>query len=328
MNFRTELNILPSKQKLSHNDGIFLIGSCFSQNIGEYLKSYKFDVHINPFGNIYNPVSIANVIEMTCALDRVNENDMWESHGVFVHPSFHSTLGRLDIDEAIRAINSTIEQTHLLLQSARTIIITLGTSLAYRYKSTMQLVANCHKVPAAMFDPVVIDIDHGTDVLGLALGVLRRLNPSINIVLTISPVRHIKDGIIQNARSKAGLIGMVDQLQKSEQSITYFPSYEWMMDDLRDYRYYEDDMIHPNGQAIAYIWAKFKDHYFDAETKILLDKIDQINKACRHKPFNPNSKEHKKFCQVTIRQINQLVSLYPELDFSAELDLLSTQQDD
>lgn len=322
MHFRTELNIPPAKQKIDHNETVLLIGSCFSQNISERLQKYKFKCISNPFGTVFNPVSISKLIQYTCDRKVFSNESLQNSQGVWVHPDFHSVLSDVDKDTALDKINRTIENIHVLLSEVKYIFITLGTVTAYRQKSDESIVANCHKINPAAFTKETIQPEDGYIKLATALNLLKKMHPQINIVTTVSPVRHIKDGIIENARSKASLLRIVEMLEGNDTGITYFPSYEWVMDDLRDYRFYEADLIHPNDQAIDYIWEKFVTHYFTPETVHLMEKIDRITQSCSHRPFNAHSDQHQRFILEVKSQIRQLQISFPELNFDREMAAL------
>ncbi len=322
MHFRTELNIPPAKQKIDHNDTVLLIGSCFSQNISERLQKYKFKCISNPFGTVFNPVSISKLIQYTCESMVFGTESLQNSQGVWVHPDFHSVLSDVDKDIALDKINRTIKDVHDLLSDVKYIFITLGTMTAYRLQSDGSIVANCHKIHPTAFTKETIQPEEGYDKLATALNNLKKMFPQINIVTTVSPVRHIKDGIIENARSKASLLRIVSMLEGKETGITYFPAYEWVMDDLRDYRFYEADLIHPNDQAIAYIWEKFVTHYFSSETVHLIEKIDRIIRSCSHRPFNVHTDQHQQFILEVKTQIQQLQLSFPKLNFDREIETL------
>lgn len=232
------------------------------------------------------------------------------SQGIWVHPDFHSSLGHTDATQAHTQINQTLERVHDLLKSADFLFITLGTMIGYQMIDTNEIVANCHKLPASQFTKTESTLEECFSILDPLFVQLWDNNPDLNIVLTVSPVRHIKDGIIKNSRSKAKLIMLCDQLVNSHPKVSYFPAYEWMVDDLRDYRFYEKDLIHPNEQAIDYIWEKFGAVYFEPKTTDLLQKIEKINRAKQHKPFNPESIEHQMFISKLHEDINALESKY------------------
>jgi len=323
MNFRTELCIPPAGQKINHNDIILLLGSCFSQNIGERLQKYKFKCISNPFGTVFNPVSISKLIQYACDKKTFGTDSLQNAQGVWVHPDFHSSFGDIEKDKVLQDINKTILTVHNLLVESTFLFITLGTVTAYKQISDQTIVSNCHKIHPSAFSKISIKTEEGYNALSEAIDFLIDLNPDIHIVFTVSPVRHIKDGIIENSRSKATLIKIVEMLEENYKQITYFPAYEWMMDDLRDYRFYGSDLVHPNEQAIDYIWDKFRNHYFSAETSALTDVISKILQSCSHKPFNFSSEPHQKFIRELILQIQQIQKLHPQLNFDKELDMLN-----
>lgn len=323
MIFRTELSISPSNYHIQHTDEIITVGSCFSQHIGHRLQKYKFKCISNPFGTVFNPVSISRVIQMACTNEKVQSASLAKTHGIWVHPDFHSTLSHWDQKIAVKNINDTISSIHIAIKSAKYLFITLGTSWAYRQKSNDQIVANCHKMEASSFLKVNIDIEEGYKALFTSFQTLMKINPEISIILTISPVRHIKDGIVENSISKARLHGMAEKLMSYFDNISYFPAYEWMIDDLRDYRFYDADMIHPNEVAVDYIWNKFADHYFCADVKLLNKKIEVIALALQHRPSQPTSPEHLTFCKKQLENINELIQKHPHLDFNEERRMFS-----
>ncbi|MBC7884788.1 MAG: GSCFA domain-containing protein [Saprospiraceae bacterium] len=323
MEFRTELNIPISDFKIGYNDPILMLGSCFSQHIGERLQYYKFKCNVNPFGTIFNPVSIAKLITYVSNCTSVLPDELILSHGIYVHPDFHSVLSDENEEMALIKINSAIAETNTFMKQARFVFLTPGTSVAYKSNKTGAVVANCHKLPASNFTKINIGIQEGVNVLIQLINDIHKINPDIKIIFTVSPVRHTKEGLIQNARSKARLINMVELIQSEYNEIAYFPSFEWMMDDLRDYRYYDADLIHPNETAINYIWEKFCTHYFSDETNVLLKEIKKIKLAVGHKPFSKNSNDFKEFCTTNLNEIHSLKSRYPNLDFDHEISWLN-----
>ncbi|MBK9735459.1 MAG: GSCFA domain-containing protein [Saprospiraceae bacterium] len=323
MDFRTILNIGPSDNKIDHGCKFLLIGSCFSQNIGLRLKHNKFDCLVNPFGTIFNPVSIAKVITRACKNDKINLNDLIVSQDIYVHSEYHSQLSDVNPEVTSYKINEAIGQTYEYLSDTNIIFITLGTSTAYRSLLTGEIVANCHKIPAASFKKVDISIEESFYILKEMISEVKLLNPKIRVIFTISPVRHTKDGIIQNSRSKAKLVETICRLQDSDESIEYFPAFEWMMDDLRDYRFYEKDLIHPNEIAIDYLWEKFCHHFFDPETIIINKKIENLMHSIHHRPLNPASENHRAFINQLIHEIENLKLLHSFIHFDEELAELS-----
>ncbi len=322
MLFRTELRIPESVHKISHHHKILLLGSCFSQNIGDRLQKYKFKSISNPFGTIFHPVAIAKALKYTIEKKLISEDELLLSQGVYVHPDFHSMLSDVNKAGAAQKINHTIATMHEELKETSYVFITLGTSTGYRLRSTGELVANCHKMPPSMYVKEEVATDEITRQLDHAVRQLREISPDIQIILTVSPVRHIKDGIIENTRSKARLINCIETLVGANSGVSYFPAYEWMMDDLRDYRYYEKDLIHPNESAIDYIWEKFCEHYFDKETTQLTHQISKILTSCGHRPFNASTDNHQQFVQEVTVQIKRLLQTHSYLNFEEELKTL------
>lgn len=308
--FRTELNIPPSNFNINHLDEILMIGSCFSQNMGILLQENKFVSVQNPFGTIFHPLAISKILELCIHKSVVQNEEFVFSQGVYLHPNFHSNLGDISLEKAVAKTNEVIAITHDYLKRVKYIFITFGTSIGYRLKSKNVIVANCHKLPPYLFTKENVNLETHLTTLIQTIEILKNYNPKAQIILTVSPVRHIKDGIVENSRSKATLISMSHTLADMYQHVSYFPAYEWLIDDLRDYRFYTKDMIHPNDQAIAYIWEKFSNHYFDPTTQAINKKIDKINKAISHKPFNPDTKEHLAFLNKLQDEIDSLNSEY------------------
>lgn len=323
MTFRTELNLQPKDVKVSHQDSILLLGSCFSQNIGERLQKYKFNSISNPFGTIFNPISIAKLIIYVCKKQYIKEEELILSQGIFVHPDFHSVLSDVNHKDALEKINKVIESTQLFISQCTHIFFTFGTSIAYKMKTTDQIVANCHKIPSTSYDKVDISIDHGVTTMQEMINLIRAINPNVHIIFTVSPVRHIKDGIIENTKSKARLLCMIDKIMCEDTSVTYFPAYEIMMDDLRDYRFYEADMLHPNEVAIDYIWEKFNGHYFSTDTTELNKQLNKIHLASQHRPFNPHSEQHQSFIRQTISDMDAIKKVSNSFSFDKEMELLN-----
>lgn len=323
MDFRTALQFAPTSIQISHQDSILLLGSCFSQNIGERLQKYKFNCISNPFGTIFNPISISKLVGYACKNQPVTEDELKFSQGVYVHPDFHSILSDVNANLALAKINHAIESTHHYIKNCPHLFITLGTAIAYKMNTTGQIVANCHKLSASSFQKVDLSINDGQEALEKMITQTREINPNVHIVFTVSPVRHIKDGIIENTKSKARLLCMIDEINRHDEGVSYFPAYDIMMDDLRDYRFYEVDMIHPNAIAIDYIWEKFSGHYFANETISLNKQIHKIQLASHHRPFNPQSEQHQSFIRQTLSEINAIKDRYEWLDFDLEMKMLN-----
>ena len=318
MLYRTELSIPLSPINLSHNSKSMTIGSCFSHHIGQRLQKYKFKCISNPFGTVFNPISISHLLSRAIDKQYIEDDELLMSQGVWVHPDFHFSLCHTDKQTTCQNINECIRSVHESIQEIDFLFVTLGTSIAYRIIENDRIVANCHKLPSGNFEKIETTSEDGFKAMKEAMEQLNKINPHVKIVMTISPVRHIRDGIIENSFSKARLHGMIEGLMAQNEMILYFPAYEWLMDDLRDYRYYDTDMIHPNEMAIAYIWHKFGEHFFDKDTSDLYKKIDAILKAVQHRPFNPTSEEHTAFKNHQLQAIQSLKKDHPYLDFEEE----------
>ncbi|WP_397444509.1 GSCFA domain-containing protein [Polaribacter sp. R77954] len=298
MKLQTKISLeKETRNQIDYHSKLLLIGSCFSENIGNKFDYFKFHSTQNPFGILFHPKAIerfiTNVInekEYTKE-DVIYQNERWHCFDA------HSSLSSLDKSEILNHLNSAITVTNKKLEEASHIIITLGTAWVYRFIEKDTIVANCHKIPQKKFLKELLTVDEITESLNATTALLKSVNNNINIIFTVSPVRHLKDGFIENTQSKSHLIAGIHQLVNQRNHIHYFPSYEIMMDELRDYRFYTEDMIHPNTTAINYIWAKFVGVWFCNTTLPILKEIDSIQKGISHKPFNENSEQYQLFLQ-------------------------------
>jgi hypothetical protein len=316
--FRTELIIPVSDQKINFKASIITLGSCFSDVIGNYLSENKFSTLVNPFGTVYNPISIFNlIVERTW-----DENKFVKSNGSIFHHDAHSSF----FDDSEKELKTRlVEVKSLAIEKIRTanwLIITFGTSIVYKLRDTDQVVSNCHKVPQINFTKHSLSMSEMIKGFKIFYDHIKLLNPSINLLLAVSPVRHIKDGLLENALSKSKLRMLCDEFQKQLTDVHYFPSYEIMMDDLRDYRFYKGDMIHPNEVAEHYIWELFQEVYFDSKTQQFIKEWKKIKDALAHKPFNPKSKNHKNFLYQTLLQLRLFTEL---VDVTHEEKILKEQ---
>jgi hypothetical protein len=320
--FRTPVSPQKSTKKISLNDSLFLIGSCFSENIGQKLSENKFDNLTNPFGVIYNPASIFRLMEDALLEKPANENFILKIQGIYHHFDFHSDISALSKDDLLTQIGEANKYSKIYLLQSKWILITLGTSIVYFHKKLNGIVSNCHKVPAQEFDKKRLHPDEILNTFNSFYKTLQTLNKDFNIILTVSPVRHIRDSFETNSLSKSILRYACGVLSESYDNVQYFPSFEIMMDDLRDYRFYSTDMLHPNDTAIEYIWEAFQHSYFSGDTIQFLKEWAKVRMALRHKPFFPDSKEHQQFLRSTIRQLKAFQS---KVDISNELKLLEKQ---
>ena len=315
MNLNTLLRTPKSDIKINPQSRLLTIGSCFSDNIGNLLSSHQFSAMVNPFGTIFNPISLSKLLDRALHMDLVQAPGI-DNHGErYFHYDFHSSFDASDPKVVVNNINDSIKSVSNYLNNTDILIITFGTSIAYRKLADDQLVSNCHKVPNKQFDRVFIPVTEMVLSISNAINQLTSKRPNLKIITTVSPVRHTKEGLVDNQRSKARLIEVCHQLCEKIPNLEYFPSYELMIDELRDYRFYNSDMIHPSPLAVEIIWERFMDTYFTDLAKNKVQDISKLNRSVNHRPFDIASEGHKRFCESQLKEINKLQELYPEISF-------------
>lgn len=304
--------VLPQKDgiTLSHTHNVMLVGSCFTDSIGEKMEYFGFKCMRNPFGILYNPFSIASCLEhcidnkAICDNDMVYNNHLWHS---WYH---HSKFSDISKEQCLQNCNNTIYQAHAFLKEVDYIFITWGTALTYTLKERNIVVGNCHKWPGANFDRQLSSVEEIYTRYMALNEKLHSYNPKAKIILTVSPIRHWKEGFRENQLSKSTLHLAINKLQQNTDVFHYFPSYEIVMDELRDYRFFESDMLHPNGVAIEIIWEKLLDTYTNESTKDICNIMDKYKKMKQHRPFYPDSDEYKvhqeKIKQIELK-LNELI---------------------
>lgn len=318
MEFRKKIDIPQSKLRINHQTGAVLFGSCFAENIGRQLLDKNFKVNVNPFGVLYNPLSISQAIELLLDEKTFTEKDTF-FHQDLYHTFFHhSSFSNTDQNLFLESINLKRKEATKNLKDAGILLITFGTSYVFRKKNTKQIVGNCHKLPTSEFSRDRLNIEDIVTSWSSIISRLREKNPSLKILFTVSPIRHWKDGAHNNQLSKAVLLLSIEQLVSQHSDVFYFPSYEIVLDELRDYRFYSEDMIHPNEVAIRYIWEVFENTFFDKETVELNNQWTNILKAISHRPFNPNTDQHKQFLRQTLLKIKDIQKKYPYFDCRKE----------
>ncbi len=307
MKFRTELSIPKESFEFNYSSKLFFIGSCFSITMYDELRKRGFKyLSGNPFGVLFNPISIANALDNVIHLEKIKKESFFENQGVFRHWDYGSQIFEKDLETTVNQLNKQIEVQHDFLIKTDAIFITLGTAWVYELVDNKKVVANCHKMKASLFKKRLLNIAEIYEGLLMLINNLQKINPQIKIIFTISPVRHIKDGIIENQRSKSFLFAAIHEIIESRENVLYFPSYELMMDDLRDYRYYKKDMLHPNEQAIEYIWEKFKNRYFSENVHEEMKQVEKIKKALNHRFIGVDSVENQSFNKKIKNQIEKL----------------------
>ena len=300
---------------ITYDSNVSLLGSCFSEHIGEKLTYYKFNTFQNPFGILFHPKAIENLILKAINQDAYTANDLFCLNERWHCFEAHSELSDADKNIVVSNLNTAIQKTHQALLEASHVIITLGTAWTYRHIETDTIVANCHKVPQKQFLKELLSVDEVAASIENCVVLLKSINPKITVIFTVSPVRHLKDGFVENQRSKAHLLAGIHQVVSERNQIHYFPSYELMIDELREYRFYAEDMIHPNATAIKYIWEKFQHVWISHESEKTVEEIENIQKGLAHKPFYPNSEQHQLFLAKLQANIEKLQQQFPRIKF-------------
>ncbi len=317
MDFRLEFSPKPFTTKLRHSDKLFLAGSCFTEQIGSKLAAHKFRIIDNPNGILFNPVSIAKSVISYIEQKKYTAGDLFFQNELWGSWEHHTKFSSLDQEDCLFKINKSQAAAHEFLKNADWVLLTLGSAFVYELENR-EVVANCHKVPTDKFTKRLLPAEEVMAVLDNLVHRLKNFNSRLNIIFTISPVRHLRDGFVENNRSKATLISAVHQLVDKFPGLFYFPAYELIMDDLRDYRFFAEDMVHPNYAATNYVWEKFVATCIDEPSQVLMKEINTINAAKAHKPFNPASAAHQKFLQANLEKVQKLQQQYNYIDFSAE----------
>ena len=316
MQFTTKIPVQKSSFPIDYDSKVMLLGSCFAENMGNKFAYFKFQAITNPFGIIFNAVSLEKLIRRAIENRTFTENDIFFHNDLWHCYEVHSELSNPDKEIFLRNLNSSLESTHRHIASLTHCIITLGTSWVYRNNETNEIVANCHKVPQKQFIKELLSIEQIEKSLQNIVSLIHSVNPNCNFIFTVSPVRHIKDGFTENTLSKAHLIAAIHKTITHHPSpIIYFPSYEIMMDELRDYRFYAEDMLHPNQTAIDYIWMQFFENYISESVFGLMNEIGSIQKGLQHRPFNPNTESHQKFLNQLDLKIKAIQNQYPFIKF-------------
>ncbi len=324
MQFTTKISVQKSSFPIDYDSKIMLLGSCFAENIGKKFSYFKYQATTNPFGIIFNAVSLEKLIRRVVENKKFTENDIFFYNELWHCYEVHSELSNPDKDLFLSHLNSILESTHRHIAALTHCIITLGTSWVYSNIETHEIVANCHKVPQKQFTKELLSIEQTEKSLENIILLIHSVNPNCHFIFTVSPVRHIKDGFIENTLSKAHLIAAIHSilnkkfstsLEVTNQNRNYFPSYEIMMDELRDYRFYAEDMLHPNQTAIDYIWLRFYEHYISESAAKLMEEVDAIQKGLAHRPFNPNTESHQKFLAQLNLKIETIKKKLPHVSF-------------
>lgn len=325
MEFRTKVELPVGQGEIRHSDSISLWGSCFAENIGKLLSDNKFDCDVNPFGVLYNPLSIAKSMSILLDGKTYHEKDLRFDKGIWYSLMHHSSFSSTNQSECLEKINLRIVKGREMLGKARWIIFTWGTARVYEWKETGEIVGNCHKLPDRLFTRRLLGVEEVVSVFGSLLKKIHLINPDAQFLFTVSPIRHAKDGMHGNQLNKAVLLLAIEKLCREIPSCHYFPSYEIMLDELRDYRFYADDMLHPTPLAVNYIWECFCSSFFTADTLRIMKDWQEIRKALEHRPFDAKSEAYYTFLSQIMLKIERLKEKFPYLDVQNEITLCQTR---
>jgi len=324
LDFRTKVDVEPYPFSLTYKTPALFCGSCFTENIGSIMVERKMPILVNPFGVVYNPISVKLVIESILRAKPFDDSDLNYRNGLWFSYLHHTSYSSPIKERCLELINTDLNKASAFAKGMEYLLITFGTARVYYLKEDDQPVANCHKIPAKEFNNRLMSVEEIANSWSTLIDDLLTRTPDLKIIFTISPVRHWKDGAIGNQLSKSILnVAVHELIKKYPNNAFYFPAYEILMDDLRDYRFYADDMLHPSKAAVGYIWEMFKNSFVDQDSLALMKSIEKIISAANHRPFNPNTKEHRAFLETTLDQIKMIQSKHLELDFSREKELLA-----
>ena len=324
MELRTTFDIQPSERKITYADKVMFIGSCFASSIGKQFETGHLPVMINPSGTVYNPISVLRTMDTITGSKKFGVEDIYNNNGTWISFHHYTDFSSENPDELLSRINSRSEEAANFIADIEFLFITFGTARVYRQKKTGEIVSNCHKIRASEFDHELLTVQDIVSAWNLQLDKLKQLYPDLQVVFTISPVRHWKDGAHGNQVSKSVLFIAVEELLNHPANPGYFPAYELLMDDLRDYRFYDDDMLHPSGSAVNYIWEAFSQCYFENATRNLWNEISGISKAVSHKIRKSSGEAIRKFAEKSLEKIQSINSRFPGISLETEKDYFLT----
>ncbi len=324
MDFKTTLVLPKSSFRLSHTDSILCLGSCFAESVGKQLQISGFNCLSNPFGVLYNPLSVIKALRAMQESKSYSKEDLFEYKGLYGSFDFHSSFSGREPEKVLKSIQTACSTSSSAFKSSTCLILSFGTAWVYELASGGFVVSNCHQLPASFFDRRRLSVD---EMLQQTAGFFEELfqnRPELKVLLTVSPIRHFKDGAHENTLSKASLHLLVDELCSRFEQLVYFPAYELLMDDLRDYRFYDQDMLHPSAVAFQYIWERFGEFAFEKHTLEIIRQLEQIHKAMGHKPFRPDDEEYYRFVKKNIAALHLLGKRFPELNLEKESDFFES----
>ena len=325
LEFRIKVKLPKNQSEINHADNFQLWGSCFADNIGKRLTENKFNCDINPFGTLYNPLSIASAIKELLEEKKYTLEDLSFGNEQWFSYMHHSVFSSSNSDICLGLINRRLDKGRDALLNADWILFTWGSAWVYRLKSNQMIVGNCHKMPDKIFTRTRLEVDEIVTEYRQLIQTIRTINPKVKCLFTVSPIRHAKDGMHGNQLSKSTLLLAIDKICSENSQCFYFPSYEIMMDELRDYRFYTDDMLHPTPLAVDYIWECFTETYFTTSTKRVLQDWEKIRKGLAHRPFDSKSEAYQCFLREILLKIEHLKEKMPYLDVENEINICQAQ---
>ena len=325
MKLFSEVEIRPPGFEIQHRDPVFCLGSCFVNEIGQKLGFSGFNTLINPFGTQFHPLAIENVFSRIYMRTGFTEREIFGLKNLYFTWDHSSTFAQINPEKALEKANETVENGNAFLQNANVFIFTLGTAWAYRLKETEIYVSNCHKIPQSNFEKELLSYEQVYAAVKNIIFMVKDVRPNARIIFTISPVRHSRDGFFENNVSKGLLHNVLYMILKEMEDVAYFPSYEIVMDELRDYRYYSGDLVHLNDLGVKFIWEKFKQNYFSEETLKIMNEVEKIKTALNHRSQNPGGTEHKKFLYNTLKSAEKTAVQLPKNALATEIEALKTR---
>lgn len=325
MDFRTVLPARQSPFQIDYPDGLLALGSCFAEHIGRLLIQSRFSLILNPFGILYNPVSILQALRTLRSGGKLSQQELFLHQDLWHHFAFHGRFSHPQQAMALQGMNTSLQRAQRQLQHTNHILITWGTAYAYRHQGSQEIVGNCHKLPGQTFERIRLNQDDFYEDYVTLLTAWKAEKPDLQVLLSVSPVRHLRDGLINNQRGKAILLLAAEALTQKLDFVHYFPAYELVLDDLRDYRFYEQDLTHPNDLAVQYVWEFFRQHCFSANAQWVFREIEPVLKAAQHRPFHTHTAAHQQFCAQQLTRIDDLEKKYQFLDLSGQRSVFEAQ---
>jgi hypothetical protein len=318
MELRTIFPIQPSESKIKYSDRVVFLGSCFASSIGKKFELGRIPVLINPFGTIYNPVSVCNTLDSITRGRNYTIDDLYKNNNRWISFDHYTDFSSDDAKTLLEKINSGVNEARAFLSGACCLFITFGTARVYRWKESGKIVSNCHKIPQSCFSSELLTVSEIAGLWSEQLEKLHALNSDLKVVFTVSPVRHWKDGAHGNQVSKSVLLLAIEEILKHPLRPGYFPAYELVLDDLRDYRFYDIDMLHPSSVAVDYIWEAFTQCYFDDSTFILYREVLNITKAVSHRIRSESQGQITAFAEKMLGRIDSVKKRHPDINLEVE----------